>query len=123
MFRQLLEGDGWTVDTAENGSIALECASEHPPNLVLLDLMMPVMDGFDFLLEFNCREEFRAIPIIVVTAKDLSADDRQRLIGGVERVVAKGGLTREELVEHVRQFVAKHRSPASGDSHPPSEGE
>jgi signal transduction histidine kinase/DNA-binding response OmpR family regulator len=123
MFRQLLEGDGWTVDTAENGSIALECASEHPPNLVLLDLMMPVMDGFDFLLEFNCREEFRAVPIIVVTAKDLSADDRQRLIGGVERVVAKGGLTKEELVEHVRQFVAKHRIPASRDLRPPSAGE
>jgi CheY-like chemotaxis protein len=123
MFRQLLEGDGWTVDTAENGSIALECASEYPPNLVLLDLMMPVMDGFDFLLEFNCREEFRAVPIIVVTAKDLSADDRQRLIGGVERVVAKGGLTKEELVEHVRQFVAKHRIPASRDLRPPSAGE
>jgi len=121
MFRQLLEGDGWTVDTAENGVIALESASEHPPNLVLLDLMMPVMDGFDFLLEFNDREEFETVPIIVVTAKDLSADDRQRLIGGVERVVAKSGLTQKELVKHVRQFVAKHCDTVSSLDDPPSE--
>jgi signal transduction histidine kinase/DNA-binding response OmpR family regulator len=113
MFRQALEGDGWTVDTAENGVVALECASEHSPNLVLLDLMMPVMDGFDFLLEFSSHEEFLSIPVIVVTAKDLTADDRQRLVGGVERVVAKSGLPKAKLVEQVREFAAKNCNPLS----------
>jgi len=109
LFRRSLEEDGWTVEEAENGAMALERSSERRPNLVLLDLMMPVMDGFEFLLEFRGREDCRSVPIIVVTAKDLTGEDRQRLVGGVEKIVEKGALTRSQLLEQVREFATTHR--------------
>ena len=83
---------------------------------VVLDLMMPVMDGFDFLFEFRLREDWASVPVIVVTAKDLTQEDRDRLNGGVERIFEKGALTRAQLLDRVRKFVEKH-SPA----HPPSD--
>ena len=109
LFRKSLEEDGWTVEEAGNGAVALERSSEHLPHIVLLDLMMPVMDGFEFLLEFRCRESCRAVPIIVVTAKDLTGEDRQRLQGGVEKIVEKSALTRSQLLEQVREFAAAYR--------------
>jgi CheY-like chemotaxis protein len=77
--------------------------------------MMPVMDGFEFLLEFRSRPECVSIPVIVVTAKDLSEDDRNRLAGGVERIVEKGALTAVELVEHVRSLVGRPGKPTVRD--------
>jgi len=109
LFRRSLEEGGWTVDEAENGAQALELSSDRRPDLVLLDLMMPVMDGFDFLLEFRNQKDRRSVPIIVVTAKDLTEEDRKRLVGGVERIVEKGALTRSQLLEHVRELVAAYR--------------
>jgi signal transduction histidine kinase/CheY-like chemotaxis protein len=105
--RALIEG-GWTVDQAENGARALERVSERSPDIVVLDLMMPVMDGFEFLFEFRLREDCTAVPVIVVTAKDLTREDRQRLNGGVEKIVEKGALTRTQLLARVREFVEKH---------------
>jgi signal transduction histidine kinase/CheY-like chemotaxis protein len=105
LFCRSLQEDGWTVDAAENGARALEHISHRLPDLVLLDLMMPVMDGFDFLLEFRSRRECRPVPIIVVTAKDLTDEDRKRLVGGVEMIVEKGALTRSQLLDHVRELV------------------
>jgi len=110
LFRRSLEEDGWTVDVAENGARALERASDHLPDLVLLDLMMPVMDGFDFLLEFRSRKECRSVPIIVVTSKDLTEEDQRRLNGGVEMIVEKGALTRSQLLDHVREHVATYHT-------------
>ena len=109
LFRRALEADDWTVAEAENGSLALERVAERRPDLVLLDLMMPVMDGFDFVLHFRNIEGCTKVPIIVVTAKDLDDEDRQRLIGGVERIVEKGALTRDQLLEQVRGLVAHHQ--------------
>jgi signal transduction histidine kinase/CheY-like chemotaxis protein len=109
LFRRSLEEGGWTVDEAENGAQALELSSDRRPDLVLLDLMMPVMDGFDFLLEFRNQKDRRSVPIIVITAKDLNEEDRKRLVGGVERIVEKGALTRSQLLEHVRELVAAYR--------------
>ena len=97
------------VDEAENGIIALELSKARRPDLVLLDLMMPVMDGFEFLLDFRCREDWRTVPIIVVTAKDLTGEDRQLLLGGVEKIVEKGALTRSQLLEQVREFATLYR--------------
>jgi CheY-like chemotaxis protein len=105
LFKRSLEGDGWTVDEAENGAVALEAAARHTPDLILLDLMMPVMDGFEFVLNYRQREGCRDTPIIVVTAKDLDQHDRDLLNGGVERVVQKGGMTRSNLVQEVRELV------------------
>ena len=76
------------------------------PRLVLLDLMMPVMDGFDFLTAMRAQPEWQHIPVIVITAKDLTADDRDRLAGKVEKVLEKNAYTREQLLERVSESVA-----------------
>ncbi len=84
---------------------------------------MPVMDGFDFLLRYRSLEDCASTPIIVITAKDLSEEDRRRLNGGVERIIEKGGLTREQLLAHVRSLVASHEAPKKqgADSAAPGE--
>jgi len=119
LFQRALEADGWTVALAENGAVALELAAAHRPDLVLLDLMMPVMDGFEFVMRYRRLEGCKETPVIVVTAKDLDEGEREHLLGGVERIVEKGALTRQELLQQVRELVAKHG--AHGDDMGPDE--
>jgi CheY-like chemotaxis protein len=102
----MLEPEGFTVVEAANGRIALERLRDVSPSVVLLDLMMPEMDGFEFVAEFRGHEAWRAIPIVVVTAKDLSQEDRQRLNGHVERILQKGAHGRDRLLADVRDLVA-----------------
>jgi signal transduction histidine kinase/DNA-binding response OmpR family regulator len=106
MVRRAMEREGWRVNEAENGRAALDALSREKPQLILLDLMMPVMDGFDFVMEMRKREEWRSIPVIVVTAKDLSEEERMRLNGDVEGLVQKGGFGRDELLDQIRDLVA-----------------
>ena len=112
MLQHLLLQEGWPVRAAENGRAALECLSESLPQLILLDLLMPEMDGFEFVEQLRSRPEWRALPVVVVTAKDLTLAERMRLNGGVERVLQKGAYTREALLAEVRDLVralAPHR--------------
>jgi len=115
LFRRALVDDGWAVVEAANGAEALEFVGSQCPDIVLLDLMMPVMDGFEFLMEFRTRPECVAIPVIVVTAKDLTEEDRNRLAGGVERIVEKGALTASDILGHVRGLVGRPDDLASDD--------
>ena len=105
VLRQELKKSGCRVVEAANGRIALQQLTP-PPDLVLLDLVMPEMDGFEFLDELRKRNGPRRIPIVVITAKDLTEEDRRRLNGGVERVVQKGGHDPQALLGEVRQLVA-----------------
>ena len=105
MMARTLEKADWNVSEAGNGQEALELLAVKAPDLILLDLMMPVMDGFGFLAEMRVRPELQHIPVIVVTAKDLTANDRQRLSGQVEQVLDKSPYTREQLLEYVRDAV------------------
>jgi GAF domain-containing protein/DNA-binding response OmpR family regulator len=106
LLRRTLEGKGFVVAEAANGREALERLGETTPGVILLDLMMPEMDGFEFLEEMRRDEAGRRITVIVITAKDLSAEDRQRLNGRVERVLQKGAYTREALLAEVREHVS-----------------
>jgi signal transduction histidine kinase/CheY-like chemotaxis protein len=106
IIRSTLEKDGWKVETAENGRVALERIADSLPGLVLLDLMMPEMDGLTFLEEFRRLPRARAVPVVVLTAKDLTSEDRRRLSGYVERVVGKGSRT-DSLLKEVRELVAQ----------------
>jgi CheY-like chemotaxis protein/anti-sigma regulatory factor (Ser/Thr protein kinase) len=106
LMAHTLEKAGWTVSGAGNGQEALDLMPDVQPRLILLDLMMPVMDGFGFLVAMRAKPEWQHIPVIVITAKDLTADDRDRLAGVVEEVVEKNAYTREQLLEHVRAAVA-----------------
>ncbi|HKC07033.1 MAG TPA: GAF domain-containing protein, partial [Methylomirabilota bacterium] len=106
LFRRMLEPEGYTVAEAGNGREALDRLHDVLPSVILLDLMMPEMDGFEFVAEFRRHEAWRAIPIIVVTAKDLSHEDRERLNGHVEKILQKGTHGRERLLAEVRELVA-----------------
>lgn len=106
MMRRMLEKAGWSVAEAENGRVALERVAECRPELILLDLMMPEMDGFQFIAELRQRPEAQKIPIVVITAMTLTETERQRLNGSVIQVLQKGAYSREELLEHVRSLVA-----------------
>ncbi|MFA7242773.1 MAG: response regulator [Sulfuricellaceae bacterium] len=105
MTRRTLEKSGMIVIEAENGQIALEKLEHETPCLIMLDLMMPVMDGFQFAAELRKNEKWRAIPVIVVTAKDLTDEDQLRLNGYVEKVMQKGTHSRENLLSEVGRFV------------------
>ncbi|HEV8721597.1 MAG TPA: response regulator [Candidatus Binatia bacterium] len=111
MLRRRLEKEGWKVIEAENGRAALERMAESRPELILLDLMMPEMDGFQFLDEVRKHEGLRSIPVIVVTAKELTSEDRQRLNGSVEKILQKGKYGQEELMREVRGLVAAFIGP------------
>jgi len=107
LARTLAAAD-WDVLEAENGRAALERLVTARPGLILLDLMMPEMDGFEFLDALRRRPDGRGVPVIVITAKELTDEDRRRLNGGVERIVAKGAHSRDQLLAEVRELVATH---------------
>jgi CheY-like chemotaxis protein len=106
VLRRALEGEGWSVSEAEHGRAALARMAQRVPNLVLLDLMMPEMNGFEFLEALRERAAWRGVPVVVITAKDLTDEERRRLNGDVERVVVKRGRGLEELATVVREHVA-----------------
>ncbi|GAB4426205.1 MAG: hypothetical protein Fur0044_24230 [Anaerolineae bacterium] len=114
MMRRILEKEGWQVVEAGNGRVALEKVAECRPEVILLDLMMPEMDGFQFLAQL--RQEFQGlnIPVVVVTAMNLSELERQQLNGSVTQILQKGAYSREELLKQVRDLVATSIQPASG---------
>ena len=105
IMARTLKKSGWAVAEAENGQEALDILDSLQPRLILLDLMMPVMDGFDFLAALRARPEWRHISVIVITAKDLTEDDRERLNGRVEAVLEKNAYPREQLLERIREAV------------------
>jgi CheY-like chemotaxis protein len=105
LLRRMLEREGYVVAEADNGRVALTRISERVPGAILLDLMMPEMDGFEFLEELRRDEAGRGIPVIVVTAHDLSAEDHQRLNGSVERIIQKGAYRHDALLAEVRRLV------------------
>jgi len=105
MMTRTLEKSNWTVSEAGNGREALERLAQQKARLILLDLMMPVMDGFDFLLEMRAKPEWQDIPVIVLTAKDLTDEDRLMLSGRVEQIVEKGACAHDQVVSLVHKAL------------------
>jgi PAS domain S-box-containing protein len=112
MARHILEKDGWTVVEAVDGQQALEVVSREKLSLILLDLIMPVMDGFAFLDQLPRSAPGQAIPVVVLTAKDLSKEELELLNGRVQMIAQKGSSSRDSLIRDIRQMI----SPAPGDS-------
>jgi len=111
-LRGVLGEEGWTASEAENGLVALDrlgAATRAMPDLILLDLMMPKMDGFEFLEEMRKNEKWKNIPVVVVTGADLNQDDRQRLNGSVLRVLQKVTVDQDLLQRQLRELIAGHR--------------
>ncbi len=103
---RLLRNAGWNITAAENGEAGLRSLAGGIPDLIILDLLMPVMDGFQFLL--NCRkvDAWKNIPVIVLTAKQLAPRDRMLLHSKVNAVIEKSSLSQEELIAQISEAVA-----------------
>ena len=108
-IRSLLEPEQWLVTEADNGRAALERLTLETPDVILLDLMMPEMDGFQLVTALRGRPEWRRIPVIVITALDLTVADHKRLNSGVEGILLKNSFDPAQLVQFVRQAVANAR--------------
>ena len=89
--------------------MALDRLADDVPDIILLDLMMPEMDGFQLVAALQERPAWRGIPVIVITSLDLTAADRARLNSGVEGILLKGSFDPAQLVATVRSHVATTR--------------
>ena len=110
-MRKMLEKLGCRVIEAENGEAALALMERERPSLIFLDLLMPVMDGFAFAEEVRLHPEWRTIPIVVVTAADLTGEERRRLSGNVETILDKAGCSKEQLLHQVRDALDHFETP------------
>jgi CheY-like chemotaxis protein len=110
-IRSWLEPQNWSLIEADNGRVALDRLSECIADVILLDLMMPEMDGFQFVAEMQKHPMWIQIPIIVVTARDLSVEDHARLNSGIEVVLRKESFRPTTLIESIRRVVTQSRLP------------
>lgn len=104
MMQYVLSNAGWQVDIAENGLIALAHMEKQIPSLILADLMMPEMDGFEFIERLRQNPAWADIPIIVLTAKDIMQEDRERL--EVDKIFQKSAYSQDELLATMRKVLA-----------------
>ena len=104
-IRRALSQDGLKVVEAENGREALERMAERTPSLILLDIIMPELDGFGFMEELRKREEWNQIPVVVLTAKDITAQERARLQGFATTVLQKQEQSQDALIRDVRELI------------------
>ena len=108
LLRRMIESqDGYQVVEAEGGEEAIKLIRELHPHIVILDLLMPRVDGFTVLESIKSDRQTRSIPVIVVTAKELNEEERQRLTHRVEALVQKGVLRQDELLEDVAAALRK----------------
>lgn len=106
MMRRLLEKEGWQVMEAENGEDGIKKIKSKIPKLILLDLMMPKIDGFQFVNILRENPAWNDVPVIIVTAKDLTEEDRQKLNSQVEDIIQKGDYDRQILLKEIRRLIS-----------------
>jgi len=112
LVRRTLETRDWSVAEAENGVVGLQRMNEAAPDLVLLDLMMPEMDGFEFLSHMRQDERWRDIPVVVITAKSLTDEDRSRLKDGcVVKLFNKNEQNLETLLMNLNEMLVERVDP------------
>ena len=109
LLRRVLTREGWTVREASNGAAGLEELARAHPAVVLLDLMMPEMNGFEMLRALRQDQTWRDIPVVVITSKDLSREERDFLRDNALNVFRKGALLRAELVAALRSMIEASR--------------
>jgi len=97
---------GWTSVEAENGAVGIEKFGDGDFDLIILDIMMPVMDGFGFIRELRKTEKGRSVPVVVLTAKDLTKKERKVLNGNVEEIFLKEETSVDELVKEIEKLLA-----------------
>jgi CheY-like chemotaxis protein len=115
MIGRQLSREGWEVVLAPHGKAALEAMADRVPALVLLDLMMPKMDGFGVLREMRADYRLRHVPVVVLTSLDLTGSVRQLLKDQTERVLQKGSFSRDELLVEIRSAIQEFGTRAPFD--------
>jgi CheY-like chemotaxis protein len=110
LCRRVLTREGWDVREAANGVRGLAQIEARKPDLLLLDLMMPEMDGFELLSEIHSRPELAGLAIIVITSKDLTRDEVDWLQKRTSDVVQKGQSGRADLVTALKRHMARERT-------------
>ncbi|MEM7333025.1 MAG: response regulator [Chloroflexota bacterium] len=108
LMERTLEKVGWRVTAVENGLVALRALENAIPDLILLDLMMPEMDGFQFISNLRNNPEWNHIPTIVITAKELSVTEQMALNGNVQDVLQKGTFNRNKLLDQVSNLLGQY---------------
>jgi CheY-like chemotaxis protein len=115
---QLLEGEPYEIISAADGHEALEAIDHRSPDVIILDLLMPGMDGFMLIEQIQQTSQFRQIPIIVLTAKTLTTAEQARLDQRVRMVIQKRGLDQETLIQELRGLLRAYRDPTARHSQP-----
>ena len=115
LLTQILQDEGYQVKGVCRGEEALQALEASPQDIILLDLLMPEMDGFEVVQRVKANPRWRDIPIIVVTAKDLTDDDCTFLCQSVDRIMQKAGLARETLMKEVQSLLREHAVPRKED--------
>ncbi len=105
MIVDWLQTEGWQVNTARNGVEGVQAYLQHTPGLIILDLMMPEMDGFEFLEQVRQHPQAVESSVIVVTAKDLTSSELERLNGGVQRIIQKGNHMSEGILKEIKRHL------------------
>ena len=105
IIRAYLQQAGYTVLIAYDGETALHIIRSDRPDLVVLDLMMPEMDGFSVIEALRAKQETATIPIIVATAKELTPDEKNRLSGHIQALLQKGDFLNDEFLDEVRSLL------------------
>lgn len=113
LMREQLEMSTYQVQEAASGVEALVKMEQSIPSVIILDLLMPVMNGFEFLHNLQKRGEYKDVPVIVMTAKDLSPEERGKLTTNVQKVFCKGVCDRQTLLTDVQQFLSSALSRSS----------
>jgi len=108
LITQLLQDEGYQVTGVYGGEEALRVLEAEPPDIILLDLLMPGMDGFEVIEQVKANERWKDIPIVVVTAKDLTDADGEFLRRSVDKIIRKSGLDSETLVRDVQSLLREH---------------
>jgi CheY-like chemotaxis protein len=107
MLKRMLEKENCIVNEAQDGHEALEAISKNMPQLILLDLMMPNIDGFEFIHLLRLRHDIQSIPIVIITAKDLNDADYIRLSGSVQKILLKTKYSYVQLLQEIVQRLYK----------------
>ena len=106
LIRRILQSQGdFEISEATNGREAIELVTRERPDLVILDLMMPEVDGFAVLDALRSKPETANIPVIVATAKELTVDEKSRLQGQIQSLMLKGDFLNDEFLEEVRSLI------------------
>jgi CheY-like chemotaxis protein len=105
LIAAMIDGNGYRIRTAMDGKRALEEVKLSPPDLIVLDLMMPEMDGIEIIHRLSLDAGWRGIPVILLTARDLDKDERRAVAAGTVRVIQKGSFTRDELLAEINSAI------------------